>query len=435
MHSIIVHPAASLQGTLVLPGDKSISHRAVIFSSLAEGTTRLRNLLEGDDVLCTIDCFRAMGVPIEKEGEEWVVKGVGLKGLRAPQKVLYCGNSGTTLRLLLGVLAAQPFEARLTGDASLNKRPVKRVTDPLSQMGAQFSVEGEGSDKRIVCVKGGALRGIDYRSPVASAQVKSAILLAGLWAQGGTSVTEPLVSRDHTERILEAAGVSIQRSGTKVSLRPPPQLKIPSTWTVPGDFSSAAFFLVGGCLVPASEIYLEKVGLNPTRTGALDILKAMGAKISIEENERMGGEEIGTLKIQFSSLTGTNIEGALIPRLIDEIPILAVAAAKAKGRTEIRDAAELKVKESDRIRILGELLRQIGVSAQERPDGLLIEGPKAFRSAEVQSFGDHRMAMAMAIAALVAEGPITIHDIDCVKTSFPSFWECLRKLGASVTFL
>ena len=428
-----------------MPGDKSISHRAVIFSSLAEGETRIRNLLEGEDVLCTIDCFRAMGVSIEKVpspkpqvpglgsevGGDWIVRGAGLHGLKKPKKVLYCGNSGTTTRLLMGVLAAQAFESALTGDDSLNRRPMKRVMDPLSKMGASFSVEGEGSEKRIIRVRGGKLKGISYTSPIASAQVKSALLLAGLWAQGETSVEEPWLSRDHTERVLAASGVAFQREGTKVTISAPRSITLPSLWQVPGDFSSAAFFLVAG-VVPNSQGTLEGVGLNPTRTGALEVLKDMRADIEIKDLRMEGGEEVGTLIPASSLLNAYSMEGALIPRLIDEIPVLAVAGARAQGTTHIKDASELRVKESDRIQTLCYLLKKIGVPAQEREDGLIVEGGYPLQKAQVESFGDHRMAMSMAVAALVADGPITIKDVECVNTSFPTFWECLRMLGVQV---
>jgi 3-phosphoshikimate 1-carboxyvinyltransferase len=430
--SVTVSPASSLRGTLQVPGDKSISHRAVIFASLAEGTTRISNLLEGEDVLCTIDCFRALGVPIEKKGSQWEVRGVGLKGLQAPSRILDCGNSGTTMRLLLGVLAAQPFESLLTGDASLNRRPMKRVTDPLTQMGARFRIEDEGTPHRRIYVKGGALQGIDYGSPVASAQVKSALLLTGLWAKGRTQVREPSLSRDHTERMMDAFGIPLQRKGTAVSVSPVEKLTLPSEFKVPGDFSSAAFFMVAGTLVPRSQITIEEVGLNPTRTGALEILKNMGASIEVGDLGRMGGEEMGSLVVSSAPLVAARVEGEIIPRLIDEIPILAVAAARAQGRTVIRDAAELRVKESDRIRVLADLLSRMGIPVLERPDGLEVEGGHPFHSADLESFGDHRMAMSMAVAALVAEDPLRIRDVDCVNTSFPSFWGLLSQLGASV---
>jgi len=432
MTTATVEPASALKGSIILPGDKSISHRAVIFAALGEGEARLENLLEGEDVLATVDCFRAMGVSIEKSGDEWIVQGVGLKGLRPPRKVLYCGNSGTTLRLLLGILAAQDFETSLTGDASLNRRPMKRVMEPLSQMGARFRVEGEGSPQRTIHVKGGALRGIDYLSPVASAQVKSALLLAGLWAKGKTSVLEPALSRDHTERMLEGFGVPLERTGLRVSVPPVAKLSLQGTFRVPGDFSSAAFFMVAGTLVSGSQVLLQGLGLNPTRTGALDVLRDMGAQVQVKGLKREGGEEVGDLLVLSASLKAKPIGGTIIPRLIDEIPILAVAAALAEGKTEIRDAAELRVKESDRIRVLAELLGRIGVSVTERPDGLEIEGGSVLRSATVDSRGDHRMAMSMAVAALKAQGPLTIQDVDCVKTSFPSFWELLTRLGARV---
>ncbi len=434
MNSITVYPATSLKGELTLPGDKSISHRAIIFASLSEGITQIHHLLEGEDVLCTIDCFRALGVPIEKKGEEWIVEGVGLQGLKPPSKILYCGNSGTTLRLLLGVLSAQAFESALTGDASLNRRPLKRVMDPLTQMGAEFRVEGEGTPERKVWVRGGKLKGIHYQSPVASAQVKSAVLLAGLWAKGETSFTEPSLSRDHTEKMLEISGVSLAREKNKIILTPPQKFKTPPLLKIPGDFSSAAFFMVAASLVPNSKIILKEVGLNSTRTGALDILKEMGASIVIKNSKKAGAEEMGDLEISSASLYAKNIGGPIIPRLIDEIPVLTIAAACAQGKTRISEASELKVKESNRIQALKTLLTQIGVLVQEKEDGLLIEGKanSLFKSTSVESFSDHRMAMSMAVAALLAEGPISIRDTDCVKTSFPTFWESLKHLGAWV---
>lgn len=432
MKSIIVEPVQKpLQGTLQIPGDKSISHRAIIFASLSEGKTRIHHLLEAEDVLCTIDCFRAMGVEIEKEGDVWVVHGVGLRGLKKSSKVLWCGNSGTAMRLLLGILAAQNFESSLTGDASLNKRPMKRVTDPLTQMGAEFSFTGEGTDKRIVHVKGGNLKGIYYKSPVASAQVKSALLLAGLWAEGETIVEEPTLSRDHTERMLEGCGVGIVRK------KPPEHLIFPvADFWVPGDISSAAFFMVAAYLVKGSELTLKNVGLNPTRSGIVDLRISMGAEIEILRPNEVAGEKVGDLKVRSHPLSGFKISGDMIPRLIDEIPILGVAASYAKGITEISDAEELRVKESDRIKVLAHLLTQIGVSVSEKQDGLIIEGRdgKPFRTAKVQSHGDHRMAMSMAVAALVAEGPIEIQDIECVNTSFPQFWDCLKALGVTFRF-
>ncbi len=432
MNVATVYPSSALQGTLLLPGDKSISHRAVIFSALSEGNVLLHHLLESEDVLCTIRCFQEMGVSIEKEGQVWKVRGVGLHGLKPPGKVLYCGNSGTTLRLMLGVLAAQPFETGLSGDASLSRRPVKRVTDPLTQMGAAFRIENDGTPDRVVWVKGGQLQGIRYESPVASAQLKSALLLAGLWAQGKTTVAEPFLSRDHTERMMSSFGVNLDRSEFEVTLTPPHKLLLPSQITIPGDFSSAAFFLVAGLLVPDSKIVLKNVGLNPTRIGALEVLEQMGGQVSTVEFIQEGGEEKGSLEVLSSSLSGISMGGEMIPRLIDEIPILAVAAACARGETVIQDASELRVKESDRIQVLVHLLQSIGVSCQEKTDGLSISGGSKIGPAKVKSFEDHRMAMSMSIAALVANGPIVIEGIDCVKTSFPEFWDCLKQLGVRV---
>lgn len=432
MKSMIVEPAQKpLRGELLIPGDKSISHRSIIFASLSEGSSRIQGLLEAEDVLCTIDCFREMGVDIQKQGSEWLVKGVGLNGLKKPSKVLWCGNSGTAMRLLLGILAGQKFESSLTGDASLNRRPMKRVTEPLSQMGAQFSMEGEGTAERILHVKGGALKGICYKSPVASAQVKSAILLAGLWAQGETRVEEPSLSRDHSEQMLAGAGVFMERGKTWVTIRSAQKLYFPPEFRVPADISSAAFFIVAALLIKGSRLLLKNIGMNPTRTGLLDILQLMGAKFNILDKRVSMGEVLGDIEVESSPLQAASLKGDLIPRLIDEIPILGVAAASAQGLTEISDAEELRVKESDRIQVLAALLKKIGVAVVEKEDGLHIQGDpqRVFKAAQVESFGDHRMAMSMAIAALRADGPLEIQNIDCVNTSFPSFWDCLAHLG------
>lgn len=432
MNSIIVEPAQKpLIGEVLVPGDKSISHRSIIFASLSEGESKIQGLLEAEDVLCTIDCFREMGVDIQKHGKKWIVKGVGLRGLQKPTKTLWCGNSGTAMRLLLGVLAGQNFETSLTGDASLNKRPMKRVTDPLSQMGALFSSEGDGTAHRILKVRGGKLKGIFYQSPVASAQVKSAILLAGLWAEGETKVEEPILSRDHSERMLEGAGLQLKRGPHWVSLASAEKLFFPAEFKVPADISSAAFFLVAALLVPGSRLTLRNVGINPTRSGIIDILRQMGAKLEIHHEQTLMGEKVADLQIEFSSLKAVTIRGDYIPRLIDEIPILGVAAASAQGLTEISEAEELRVKESDRIRVLADLLTRIGVQVSEKADGLSIQGQlsRTYRGRVVESFGDHRMAMSMAVAALRADAPMQIQNVDCVNTSFPSFWDCLRHLG------
>ncbi len=429
MNSITVYPVKSLTGEIVIPGDKSISHRAIIFASLAEGVTRIRNLLESEDVLCTIDCFREMGVEIQKENQEWTVTGVGMNGLKEPSKTLYCGNSGTTFRLLMGVLAGQNFKSILTGDASLNRRPMKRVIEPLSQMGAEFSIEADQTDHRKIHIEGKPLHGIVYRSPVASAQVKAAILLAGLFAKGETTVIEPTLSRDHTEKMFESCQIPFSRNENSVSVHSIDKILVPPILKVPGDFSSAAFFLVAGALVPNSKIVLKSVGLNPTRTGAFDILKKMGAQISILNAQVEMGEETGDLEISTSSLKSTDIKGDIIPRLIDEVPILSIAAARAKGKATIQDAKELRVKESDRIQGISHLLQKLGVVHQTMQDGLVIEGADVFQSCQINSSKDHRLAMSAAMAALVANGPIQIQDIDCIATSFPVFWDLLKGLA------
>ena len=335
------------------------------------------------------------------------------------------------MRLLLGVLAGQAFETSLTGDASLNRRPMKRVTDPLTQMGAVFSTEGEGTSNRVLKVRGGNLKGIHYKSPVASAQVKSAILLAALWAQGETKVEEPVLSRDHSERMLEGAGLPLKRGPLWVSLSSAEKLYFPSVFKVPADISSAAFFLVAALLVPGSRLTLRNIGINPTRSGIIDVLRQMGAKLDIQNEQTLMGEKVGDLSIEFSELKAVPILGDLIPRLIDEIPILGVAAASAQGLTEISEAEELRVKESDRIHVLADLLTRIGVQVSEKADGLDIQGQasRSYHGTRVESYGDHRMAMSMAVAALRADAGMEIQNIDCVNTSFPTFWDCLRNLG------
>ncbi|MBI3541553.1 MAG: 3-phosphoshikimate 1-carboxyvinyltransferase, partial [Deltaproteobacteria bacterium] len=368
-----IYPSGPLRGTLQVASDKSISHRAVIFGSLATGTTRIQNLLEGEDVLCTIAILRELGVSIEKKGSAWVVK--GCRGIfQAPSKILYCGYSGTTLRLLTGLLSGQSFTSLLTGDPSLNRRPMGRVIEPLTQMGASIHEEHRG-EKRIVVVEGRKLKKGMFQIPVASAQLKTALLLAGLASSEPVSVREPFKSRDHTERMLKAFGARIQVKRVQVNLKPGGKLKGQKV-RVPADFSSAAFFLVAALINPdpRTKIVLKSVGVNPTRTGALEVLKKMGARIQIVNRRTICGEPVADLVARPSKLKGTTISGALIPRLIDEIPILSVAAALAHGKTVIKDAAELRVKETDRIRSIVTELSKFGVSVKERPDGLEING-------------------------------------------------------------
>lgn len=416
--------AHALKGEITVPGDKSISHRGVMFGALAKGTTRITHFLEGADCLSTVDCFRKMGVNIDRTGDEIRVHGRGLFGLRAPEGVLDCGNSGTTMRLLSGILAGQPFSSTLTGDASIQKRPMKRVIEPLSAMGARIS--GKNGCAPLT-VAGSPLKGIDWHSPVASAQVKSAVLLAGLYADGPTSVSEPARSRDHSERMLAAFGADLKIGETTVTIRPAEELyagEVP----VPGDISSAAYFLAAAALVPNSEILLKKVGINPTRDGMIRVMREMGADLTLLNIQDEGPEPAADLLIRTSSLHGTVIEGDIIPTLIDELPILAVLACFAEGETIIRDAAELKVKESNRIRTVTENLIRMGADVTETEDGMIIRGGKPLSGAEITCYEDHRIAMSFAVAALGARGETRLKGASCVRISYPSFFEDLSRL-------
>lgn len=419
--------ARGLQGRLTVPGDKSISHRAIILGALAEGRTEISNWLRSEDCRRTLDAIRALGVEVEGEkGDSLRIHGRGLYSLREPGDILDCGNSGTTIRLLAGVLAGQSFLSVLTGDASLRRRPMDRIVLPLRQMGAQIWGRAEDTLPPLA-VKGGRLRGITYRSPVSSAQVKSAIFLAGLFAEGPTTVIEPAASRDHTERMLEACGQCVERSELAVTVVPSGALQA-QRFCVPGDFSSAAFLLVAGLILPDSDLTLEAVGLNPTRTGLLEVLQAMGGEVQVLSVDESVGEPRGRLRVRSSHLKGITIGGDLIPRLIDEIPVLAVAAACADGKTVIRGAAELRVKESDRIRVIATEFGQMGVRMEELQDGLIIHGSHGLRGGCCQSHGDHRVAMALTVAALRASGETTVLDTACISTSFPGFVETLQGL-------
>lgn len=415
-----------LNGTLAIPGDKSISHRAVMFGSLAEGTTRITNFLEGADCLSTISCFQKMGINIQNNNGEILVRGKGLHGLTAPDDVLDVGNSGTTTRLISGILAGQDFISELTGDASIRKRPMKRIMTPLSQMGADIvSLNGNGCAP--LKISGKKLQAIHYDSPVASAQVKSCVLLAGLYADGNTSVTEPVLSRNHTEIMLNYFGADVTSEGTTASVKPDPSL-YGREILVPGDISSAAYFIAAGLLVPNSEILLKNVGTNPTRDGILRVCKAMGADITLL-NETKEGEPTADLLIRSSSLHGTTVEGAIIPTLIDELPMIAVMAAFAKGTTVIRDAAELRVKESDRIQVMTENLQKMGADIQATDDGMIINGGKPLHGAEIDSHLDHRVAMSFAVAGLLCDGPLMIRNGECVNISYPEFYSDLYSLA------
>lgn len=414
-----------LHGKLTIPGDKSISHRAVMFGALAQGTTRITHFLEGADCLSTISCFQAMGIHIQKNKDEVLVEGKGLHGLQAPLDILDVGNSGTTTRLISGILAGQDFTSRLTGDASICQRPMGRIITPLSMMGAQITSQNQNGCAPLT-IQGGHLHGIHYQSPVASAQVKSCVLLAGMYANAPTSVTEPVLSRNHTELMLNYFGAQVTSKGTTAAILPQPDLKARDI-TVPGDISSAAYFIAAGLLVPGSEILLCNVGINPTRDGLLRVCQAMGGDITLL-NVRNDGEPTADLLIRSSSLHGTEIKGEIIPTLIDEIPMIAVMAAFAEGTTVIRDAAELKVKESDRIQVMTDNLTRMGADVEALPDGMIIHGGKPLHGATIDSHKDHRIAMSFAVAGGICEGSLTITDGECVNISYPEFYTDLYSL-------
>ncbi|MBQ9322496.1 MAG: 3-phosphoshikimate 1-carboxyvinyltransferase [Eubacterium sp.] len=417
-----------LKGQLQVPGDKSISHRSVMIGSLANGTTRAGGFLAGADCLSTISCFRKMGIDITLDGPAVTIHGKGLHGLQAPRDTLDCGNSGTTMRLLSGILAGQKFPARLTGDASLQTRPMRRVIDPLTSMGADIRSKS-GSGCAPLLTAPADLHGIRYDSPVASAQVKSCILLAGLYADSETSVSEPAVSRNHTELMLQGFGAHLSASGTTVTVQPEPDLKAIDI-LIPGDISSAAYFIAAGLIVPDAEILLTNVGINPTRDGMLEVIRMMGGTIQTENRQVSGGETSADLFIRHQSLHGCTIAGGLIPRLIDELPVIAVLAAYADGTTIIRDAQELKVKESNRIDLVVNMLRAMGADIEATEDGMIIRGGKPLHGAVIKTNMDHRMAMSAAVASLAADGETEIRDAECVSISYPHFYEDLKKLQA-----
>jgi 3-phosphoshikimate 1-carboxyvinyltransferase len=427
-----VRPIQRLEGALAVPGDKSISHRAALFGALAAGPTEVRGFLEAEDCLRTIAAVEALGADVERKGPgHYRISGAGLRGLREPENVVDCGNSGTTARLLVGVLAGQPFWTVMTGDDSLRRRPMGRVADPLREMGATV-VGRAGGTKLPLAVRGSErVKALAYTSPMASAQVKSAVLIAGLYANAPVAVTQPAQSRDHTERMLRQFGVQVEVSGLTVTVTPGPLR--PASLHVPGDISSAAFFLVAAAIVPGARVELENVGVNPTRTGLLEVLEAMGARVERrgEGAEAEGGEPRATLALASAALRGADVGGDLIPRLIDEVPALAVAALVATGRTVVRDAGELRVKESDRIAALARQLGRMGARIEERPDGMAIAGGTRLCGARVESGGDHRMAMALAVAGLVADGETVIEDTACIATSFPGFPEAVNRLAGA----
>lgn len=416
-----------LKGRVSIPGDKSISHRSIMLGSIAEGTTEVHNFLQGADCLSSIACFRQMGIDIENNGDIVRIHGQGLHGLKRPENTLDTGNSGTTTRLMSGILAGQNFDCIINGDASIQSRPMRRIMTPLSLMGA--SIESlRGNDCAPLKITGQKLHGIHYDSPVSSAQVKSAILLAGLYADGETSVTEPVLSRNHTELMLGACGGDIRSEGTTATLRPVNRLEAQKI-IVPGDISSAAYFMAAGLIVPGSEICIENVGINPTRDGMVKVCRAMGGNISLENIHDVCGEPVADIVVRNSALHGTIVEGVIIPSLIDELPIIAVMAAFAEGQTIIRDAAELKVKESDRIAVMAENLSAMGVDITPTEDGMIINGGKMPHGAVIQSHLDHRIAMSFAVAALASDGETEIVGSDCVNISYPTFYQDLLRLA------
>jgi len=442
---IELRKAKGLKGEIIPPPDKSISHRAVILSSLAKGKSIVRNFLRAEDTMSTVNAFRKLGVKIEEVGSqesgvrsknsefrtpnsELVIHGKGQHGLKEPLDVIDCGNSGTTARLMSGILAGNPFFSVLTGDDSLRQRPMARVINPLKEMGAEIS--GRGGDKHLpMAIKGRKLKAIKYAMPAASAQVKSALLLAGLYADAETEISEPIKSRDHTERMLSSCGVNIDIEGLKIKIKGGQELKA-KNMDVPGDFSSAAFFIVAALLIPDSDITIKGVGINPTRTGLLDVLKTMGAEIELTNIRDVSGEPVADIYCKTAGcLRAVKIGREIMPSLIDEFPILCVLGTQADGVTEIRGAEELRFKESDRIKAMAEGLRKIGVEVKEFKDGLSIKGNANLKGASINSYGDHRIAMAFSIAALIARGKTVINGISSVNISFPGFFETLKKLS------
>ena len=430
-----IHHSQRLEGTVVPPGDKSISHRAALLNAIADGVATVSNFCVGDDRTSMLGCLRGLGVKIEERhetaetgpGEYFVIHGRGKDGLAEPGDVLYSGNSGTTMRLVSGLLAAQRFFSVITGDASLRRRPMKRILLPLGLMGAEVMGRGGGSLAPLA-FHGGDLHGIEYQMPVASAQLKSSILIAGLFADGETTVIQPAESRDHTERMMGAMGADIDKEGLRVTVRPSNLESLDIQ--VPSDISGAAFWLVAGAAHPDARVTVKGVGINPSRTGVLDVLREMGANIKVENVREDGNEPAADLIAESSDLRGVEIGGDIIPRVIDELPVLAMAASQASGRTTIRDAAELRVKESDRITATAEGLAALGATIRETDDGMLIEGGSRLRGGEVESHGDHRIAMTMAVAGLVAEGRTSIGSSDAADVSYPAFWDALADISS-----
>jgi 3-phosphoshikimate 1-carboxyvinyltransferase len=432
MERIELKRAKSLKGKITPPPDKSITHRAVMFASVADGKSSVKNFLRAEDPISTVNAFRMMGIEIEeKAGNELVIYGKGLYGLKEPFDVINCGNSGTTVRLISGILSGNPFFSVLTGDDSLKQRPMARVINPLKEMGAEISARD--NDRYLpIAIKGKTLKSIDYTMPLASAQVKSCLILAGLYADGTTIITEPQKSRDHTERMLRAMGAEIEVEGLTIKVKGQGSrvkgLK-PIDITIPSDFSSAAFFIAGALIVPDSEIFIKNVCVNPTRTGLLDVIKNMGGDVRVENTRDVSGEPVADIYCKSAdSLKAVKIGADIMPSLIDEFPILCVLATQADGVTEIRGAEELRVKESDRIKAMATELKKLGVELEEYPDGIAIKGKTSLKGAVVESYHDHRIAMSLAIAALAAEDTTTINNASCVDISFPGFFEELKRI-------
>ena len=424
----MVKPSRGLKGEITPPGDKSLSHRAVMFAGIADGTTGINGFLTGEDTQNTARAMQMLGVVIEGMGtERLIVHGKGLDGLSEPAGVLDLGNSGTGMRLLAGLLAGQDFFSVLTGDQYLVKRPMARIVEPLRQMGAVIDGRSNGRLAPLAIRGGRGVRPIDYTSPVASAQVKSALLLCGLYAHGETSVTEPHKSRDHTERMLRSFGVEVKEDGLRVSVRGKQRLASSGTLTIPSDISSAAFFMVAASIVPGSNLLIKNVGVNPTRTGIIDVLRQMGADIVLEDQREQAGEPVADIRVRHSRLRAARIHGDVVPRAIDELPVISVAAAYAEGTTVISDAAELRVKESDRIATMAAELRKMGADVRELPDGMEITGKGPLIGAVCESHGDHRIAMSIAVAGLAAQGETTVRDTEWIETSFPGFGRLLRQ--------
>lgn len=431
MADLTIKPAEKIKAEIHVPGDKSISHRAVMIGALANGETKINGFLPSADCLATVNCFRNLGIEIIDNGKQLLVKGKGLKGLQPPKEILNVGNSGTTIRLLTGILSGQSFISKITGDDSIQKRPMRRIVSPLREMGA--SIEGRVEGDNIYAplkISGGGLSPIEYGLPVASAQVKSAILLAGLFANGNTVVVEKNPARDHTERMLSYFGANIKVSGLRSAVSGLKEFNSAEI-DIPGDISSASFFMVAALLVPDSELLIRNVGVNPTRNGIIEVLHRMGADLQVMDEKIISEEPRANILVKTSKLKGIRISGEIIPRIIDEIPIIAVAAAHAEGVTEIRGAAELRVKESDRITTVSAELKKLGAKIEQLEDGMIIKGPTKLKGANLRSYGDHRIAMAMAVAGLAAEGETLIKDTDCIETSFPGFERLLNRYFSS----